>query len=89
MNNFLSYSSTENIPAKAAISELNITTTELEHQRILGAATSPPPPVSLQAISASDYFIAKQFRCRSHQIFHKTFLIFYIYNIIVLFKKPY
>jgi len=50
--------------------------------RLFCAAISSPP-VSLQAISVPDYFAPKQFQFRRHQIF----LIFYIYNIIVLLKK--
>jgi len=42
-------------------------------------------PVSSRAIFALNYFVAKQFQNLHHQIFHKIFFIFYIYNIIVLF----
>jgi len=55
----------------------------------LFVAAISAPPVSLWAISAPDYFVAKQFRRRRHQIFHKIFFIIYIHNIIVLFKKAF
>jgi len=57
---------------------------------LFGAVISSPPPVSLRAISTSDYLFgagATRFSIKFSSFF--IYIYIYIYNIVVLFKKSF